>query len=73
MALAERVRHADFLSRSMTAEQAAQHVAHGATVGLSGFTGAGYPKALPQAIAATSPMPIVRWTACRPVAKKYNM
>ncbi|MFO1211866.1 MAG: acetyl-CoA hydrolase/transferase family protein [Paenacidovorax caeni] len=52
MALAERVRHADFLSRSMTAEQAAQHVAHGATVGLSGFTGAGYPKALPQAIAA---------------------
>ena len=52
MALAERVRYADFLSRCMSAEQAAQLVAPGATVGLSGFTGAGYPKALPQAIAA---------------------
>ncbi|MFT3754768.1 MAG: acetyl-CoA hydrolase/transferase family protein [Pseudoxanthomonas sp.] len=52
MTLADRVRHPDFLSRIMTAEQAASLIPHGATIGMSGFTGAGYPKALPQAIAA---------------------
>ncbi|MDY3128030.1 MAG: acetyl-CoA hydrolase/transferase family protein [Corynebacterium sp.] len=36
----------------VTAEEAAQHVNHGDRVGISGFTGAGYPKALPTAIAA---------------------
>ncbi len=50
--LSDRVRYADFHSRIMTAEQAAALVPHGANVGMSGFTGAGYPKALPQAIAA---------------------
>ena len=51
MSLQARVRNADFLSRRMSAAQAAQLIEHGATLGLSGFTGAGYPKALPQAIA----------------------
>lgn len=35
----------------MSAEEAAQFVSHGDKVGISGFTGAGYPKALPGAIA----------------------
>ena len=52
MSLAERLRCADFLSRVMTADEAAAKIPNGATVGMSGFTGAGYPKALPQAIAA---------------------
>lgn len=52
MTLAERVRYPDFHSRIMTAEQAAALIPHGCNVGMSGFTGAGYPKALPQAIAA---------------------
>jgi succinyl-CoA:acetate CoA-transferase len=52
MTLAERVRCADFHSRIMSAEEAARLIAHGSNVGLSGFTGAGYPKALPMAMAA---------------------
>src|SRR5690625_6118112 len=35
----------------MSAEEAAKFVNHGDVVGISGFTGAGYPKALPTAIA----------------------
>ncbi|WP_019145471.1 acetyl-CoA hydrolase/transferase family protein [Aeromicrobium massiliense] len=38
--------------RITTAEQAATFVRHGDNVGMSGFTGAGYPKALPAALAA---------------------
>ena len=34
----------------MTAEQAADFIRNGDTVGMSGFTGAGYPKALPGAL-----------------------
>jgi len=52
MTLADRVRYPDFLSRVFTAEDAALLIPDGANVGMSGFTGAGYPKALPQAIAA---------------------
>ncbi|WP_027014463.1 acetyl-CoA hydrolase/transferase family protein [Comamonas composti] len=51
MSLADRVRFPEFLSRAMTAQQAAALIPHGVNVGMSGFTGAGYPKALPQAIA----------------------
>jgi len=36
--------------RVMSAEQAAALIAPGATVGMSGFTGAGYPKAVPAAL-----------------------
>ncbi|MBN1174379.1 MAG: acetyl-CoA hydrolase/transferase family protein [Micromonosporaceae bacterium] len=35
----------------MSAEEAAQFIQPGANVGMSGFTGAGYPKAVPQALA----------------------
>lgn len=37
--------------RVMTAEEAAELIPNGATVGMSGFTGAGYPKAIPGALA----------------------
>ena len=52
MSLAERVRYPQFHNRIMSSEAAATLIPHGANVGMSGFTGAGYPKALPQAIAA---------------------
>ena len=37
--------------RSMTAEEAAELIQHGETLGTSGFTPAGYPKAIPLALA----------------------
>ena len=37
--------------RTMTAEQAATLIPAGVNVGMSGFTGAGYPKAVPLALA----------------------
>ena len=37
---------------SLTAEEAAATIAHGSTVGFSGFTAAGSPKAVPRALAA---------------------
>ena len=50
MGIAERVRFPQFHNRIMDAAAAAALIPHGATVGMSGFTGAGYPKALPQAL-----------------------
>lgn len=47
----DRVLHPTFQSRIMSAEEAAALIPHGANVGMSGFTGAGYPKAVPQALA----------------------
>ncbi|MDR3524492.1 MAG: acetyl-CoA hydrolase/transferase family protein [Acetobacteraceae bacterium] len=38
-------------SRIMSADQAAALIPHGATIGMSGFTGAGYPKLVPAALA----------------------
>eukprot|EP01037_Dinobryon_pediforme_P044471 gene44471-56269_t len=38
--------------RVMSADEAARLIAPGSTVGLSGFTGSGYPKAVPLALAA---------------------
>ncbi|CCG07708.1 acetyl-CoA hydrolase/transferase family protein [Pararhodospirillum photometricum] len=35
-----------------SAEEAVKHITHGCTVGMSGFTGSGYPKAVPLALAA---------------------
>ncbi|MGA7810224.1 acetyl-CoA hydrolase/transferase family protein [Bradyrhizobium sp.] len=46
-----RVMSSTLRSRIMSAEEAAALVPHGANVGMSGFTGSGYPKALPQALA----------------------
>lgn len=51
MSLADRVLYPDFLSRIVTADEAAAMIPAGAHVGMSGFTGAGYPKAVPQALA----------------------
>ena len=51
LSLADRIRNPALHSRIMSAEQAAALIPHGANVGMSGFTGAGYPKALPQALA----------------------
>ncbi|BAC17330.1 acetyl-CoA hydrolase/transferase family protein [Corynebacterium efficiens] len=49
--MSERIASAEFRSKVMSAEEAAQFVNNGDTVGMSGFTGAAYPKALPTAIA----------------------
>ena len=51
MSLADRVRHPDFLQRVMSADEAAALIPAGANVGMSGCTGAGYPKAVPMALA----------------------
>jgi len=46
-----RVKNAFLRSKITSAEPAAQLVRHGDNVGMSGFTGSGYPKAVPQALA----------------------
>jgi succinyl-CoA:acetate CoA-transferase len=48
----DRIRDPRMRERVMTAEQAAELIDPGMTVAMSGFTGAGYPKAVPQALAA---------------------
>ena len=50
--IAERIRNVDLRSRVTTPEEAALLVKDGYTVGMSGFTGVGYPKAFPLALAA---------------------
>ncbi len=47
-----RINSEKFRSKLMSAEQAAQFIKNGDNVGFSGFTGAGYPKAVPVALAA---------------------
>ncbi|WP_080796600.1 acetyl-CoA hydrolase/transferase family protein [Corynebacterium pacaense] len=49
--MSDRIASEKLRSKIKSAEEAAQFVNHGDKVGLSGFTGAGYPKALPTAIA----------------------
>jgi succinyl-CoA:acetate CoA-transferase len=49
---ADRILNATLRAKIMSAEQAAELIPVGANVGMSGFTGAGYPKAVPQALAA---------------------
>lgn len=49
---AGRVRHEGLRQKIISAEQAAEFIQNGMTVGISGFTGAGYPKAVPGAVAA---------------------
>jgi succinyl-CoA:acetate CoA-transferase len=46
-----RIQHAGLRRKVVPAEAAAALIPPGATVGMSGFTGAGYPKAVPQALA----------------------
>ena len=40
-------------AKVVAAEEAVAHIHDGDNVGFSGFTGAGYPKAVPAALAAT--------------------
>ncbi|MCS4536050.1 acetyl-CoA hydrolase/transferase family protein [Corynebacterium sp. HS2168-gen11] len=47
----DRIANAKLFSKVMTAAEAAEFIHHGDKVGISGFTGAGYPKELPTAIA----------------------
>jgi succinyl-CoA:acetate CoA-transferase len=47
-----RIVHAPLLNRVMSAEAATELIRPGMTVAMSGFTGAGYPKAVPAALAA---------------------
>ena len=49
--MSERIANTALRGKVMSADDAAQFVEHGAKVGMSGFTGAAYPKALPTAIA----------------------
>ncbi|MDO5677007.1 MAG: acetyl-CoA hydrolase/transferase family protein [Propionibacteriaceae bacterium] len=49
--MSNRIRNAALRSKVMSAEEAVQFVKHGDKVGMSGFTGAAYPKAMPTAIA----------------------
>src|SRR5690606_9600648 len=48
----ERILHPGLAGKIMRAAPAAELVQPGMTVAMSGFTGAGYPKAVPQALAA---------------------
>jgi succinyl-CoA:acetate CoA-transferase len=47
-----RIANAEFRSKVCSAEDAARIIKNGMNVGFSGFTGAGYPKAVPGALAA---------------------
>lgn len=47
----ERVQHEGLREKIMSAEQASEFIKDGMNLAISGFTGAGYPKALPTAIA----------------------
>ena len=51
MSTADRIRNPLLQSRIMSADAAAALIPAGANVGMSGFTGAGYPKAVPHALA----------------------
>jgi acyl-CoA hydrolase len=44
MSATGRIRHTGMAAKVVPAEEAAAHIRHGDTVGMSGFTGAGYPK-----------------------------
>lgn len=47
----KRIHHVGLQRKLCSAEEAAQWIHHGDTVGTSGFTGSGYPKAVPMALA----------------------
>jgi succinyl-CoA:acetate CoA-transferase len=49
--MADRILHKGLKAKVMSAEAAAALIPNGAVIGMSGFTGAGYPKAVPIALA----------------------
>ena len=51
MAGASRIGNANIARKVMPADEAAALIPNGANVGMSGFTGSGYPKELPAALA----------------------
>lgn len=65
-----RIAHAELRSRVMSAEDAAALIQPGSTLGMSGFTGSGYPKKVPLALAeriksehaASNPFSVRIWT-----------
>ncbi len=66
----DRIGHKGLAGRRMDAQAAARFIDNGMTVGMSGFTGSGYPKAVPVALAerieaehaAGRPMRVKVWT-----------
>lgn len=48
----QRIRNPALQAKVATAEEAAAQIRHGDAIGMSGFTGAGYPKVVPAALAA---------------------
>jgi succinyl-CoA:acetate CoA-transferase len=68
--MTDRIAHQGLAARRMDAGSAAALITHGMTVGMSGFTGSGYPKAVPTALAerieaehaAGRPMRVKVWT-----------
>ncbi|HLN23466.1 MAG TPA: propionyl-CoA--succinate CoA transferase, partial [Patescibacteria group bacterium] len=51
MSAPSRVLHSGLRQKIMSADAAAALIQHGDNVGMSGFTGSGYPKAIPPALA----------------------
>ncbi len=49
--MANRIRSLDLAGKVMTPDEAAALILNGSTIGMSGFTGSGYPKEVPQALA----------------------
>ena len=49
--MSSRIQHAGLRAKVMSAQEAAAFIRPGTTVGMSGFTGSGYPKAVPLALA----------------------
>jgi succinyl-CoA:acetate CoA-transferase len=51
-AVSSRIANPALAARVISAEDAASFISDGMTVGMSGFTGSGYPKAVPTALAS---------------------
>lgn len=51
MSVSSRIKHQGLRSKIMSASEAAEKITHGMNIGMSGFTGAGYPKVVPQELA----------------------
>ncbi len=51
MPMSNRIAHAGLAAKGRSAQEAAALISDGMTVGMSGFTGSGYPKAVPLALA----------------------
>ena len=49
--MSSRIQHPGLAQKIMSASDAAALIPAGATVGMSGFTGSGHPKLVPQALA----------------------